>query len=342
MIVDAHKRSQGLSGGISRMSRTDVAVDARRATGGRLLALAALLGLTTAAASLSGCSHVSYTRGVQTQEALGLERLPSPESNYGETTFDTHEIVLADRTGILGSALGTGLEGTSSAFEAKRKAEAAGKRSAEYSYRVHRPDEYDGAAIGVYYKWGSSQSPGQHTLDIESAINPDIDGRHTSPYSATLGEGGLHMGGKDTLIGDWLSWSILVRIGLTSYDLTPDPMLADRQITERQAGDAEAYGLRVPSHFGLIIDPEWLYGLAVHGWFGADMVGWLFTGDRGSWSDKLDYGGDVSWGMLFGDFGVSLLVGYAHQNHAWGEYWVRYDQFYGALALDVDLVSLFD
>lgn len=319
------------------MTRTDVPPRAERPAAGRLGALLACLAL----AGLAGCSHVSYTRGVQTQEARGLERLPSPESNYGETTFDTNEIVLADRTGIFAAALGTQLEGTANAFEAKRKAEAAGKRTAEYSYRVHRPDEYDGAAIGMYYKWGSSPSSGQHTLDIESTINPAIDGRHEAPYSATFGEGGLHMGGKDTLVGDWLSWSILVRIGLVNFDVTPDPM-ADRQITEREKLDADEYGLRVPSHFGLIVDPEWLYGLAVHAWGGADMVGWLFTGDRGSWSDKLDYGAEVSWGMIFGDFGVSVLAGYTHQNHAWGEYWVVYDQVYGSLALDVDIVSLFD
>lgn len=291
-------------------------------------------------AALAGCSHVSYTRGVQTQEALGLERLPSPESNYGETTFSTNEIVIADRTGAVASALGTQLEATSNAFAAMRQAEAEGKRSAEYSYRVHRPDEYDGPAIGMYYKWGESDGAGQHTLDIESTINPEIDGRHQAPYTASLAEGGLHMGGKGDLYDGWLGWSILVRIGLVSYDLTPDPS-ADRQITERQTLDADPYGLRVPSHLGLIVDPEWLYGLAVHAWGGADMVGWLFTGDRGSWSDKLDYGAEASWGMIFGDFGVTVLAGYSHLNHAWGEYWVAYDQVYGSLAIDIDVLSLF-
>ncbi len=324
------------------MRGTGTAAQTQRVTGGRLRALAGILLLGGASAGLCGCSHVSYTRGVQTQEALPLERLPSPESTYGEATFDTHEIVLADRTGVLGAALGTQIEGTGNAFAAMREAEAEGKRSAEYSYRVHRPDEYDGAAIGIYYKWGETQAPGDYTLDIESTLNPLIDGRHAAPYTASFGEGGLHMGGKEALVDDWLSWSIMVRLGMARYDLTPDPMATDRQIDERTKRDGEAWAFRVPSHFGLMIDPEWLYGLAVHGWVGADLVGWLFTRDRGSWSDKIDYGGDVSWGMIVGDFGFSVGVGYARQNHSWGEHWVQYDQFFGMLALDVDVVSLLD
>lgn len=303
---------------------------------------AGLLGLT-ALLTLAGCSHVSYTRGVQTQQARGLERLPNPEPYYRGATYHTNEIVLADCTGVVGAALGTQLEGTGNAFEAKREAEREGKRTAEYSYRIHRPDEYDGAAIGIYYKWGDIEGEGTQQLSLDVPINPDISGLHEAPFTGSLGEGGLHMGGRDTLIDgwDWLSWTILVRIGLVSFDIQPDPTLSDRQLQERAELDAEEFGFRVPSHFGLMFDPEWLYGLGVHAWGGADLVGWLFTRDRGSWTDKFDYGAEVSWGMIVGDFGFSILAGYTHQNHSWGEYWVDYDQFYGSLAIDVDVVSLF-
>lgn len=300
---------------------------------------AVLLGLA-ALCALAGCSHVSYTRGVQNQTSRGLERLPYPEAYYRDATYDTNEIVLADRTGIVGAALGTQLEGTGNAFEAMRKAEEEGKRTAEYSYRVHRPDEYDGAAIGIYYRWGDTDGTGLQQLSLETPVNAEINGLHEAPYTSSFGEGGLHMGGQESLYDDWLSWSILVRIGMISYDLKPGPS-ADRQLQDRAKRDAEAWGFRVPSHFGLMIDPEWLYGFGLRAWGGADLVGWLFTRDRGSWTDKFDYGAEASWGIIVGDFGFSLLAGYGHYNFSWGEFWTEYDQFYGSFAIDVDIVSLF-
>lgn len=90
--------------------------------------------------------------------------------------------------GVVGAALGTQLEGTGNAFEAKREAEREGKRTAEYSDRIHRPDACDGAAIGIDYKWGDIEGEGTQQLSLDVPIDSDISGLHEAPFTGSLGE----------------------------------------------------------------------------------------------------------------------------------------------------------
>jgi hypothetical protein len=285
-----------------------------------------VLGLTVAVlAGAAGCSHMSYTRGV---EDTVSRRSPdeAPPTTY-EAELDMNEIVLADRLGIFCSSLAETSEKLGNAKSAHDKAVEEGKRTYTVTWRERNPADYKGVACGAYYKW-SGPSGG---LENSPAFDAD-----DSPYDVTYGEGGLFFGGTEALVDswDWLRWSMQVKVGMGQFTFDPDD-------NYRNVDDDE-WSFRTPMDFGLLIYPDFLYGAGVEAFGGMDLIGWAFTSGHGTWTEKFDYGARAGYIFTTDYLALSAYGGWEHRNYAWGEFWTQYDSFGITAAIDLNYEQMFD
>ncbi len=276
----------------------------------------------------AGCSHMSYTRALETDTIK-----PNGKSNQAADGYDlehqTNELMLLDRSGIVCGSLMTTLEATNSAMSAEREAIEAGKTKYEYSYRQHSPAEYSGLDCGMYYRWGGGEG---NRLKIKPTANLLTE----YPIDSEVGEGGFHMGFTDFMFDQaWLRYGILFRLGMGRYTFIHDYPNTAFPETLLDNDDSEWF-FRMPIYYSNKIYPWWLFGFGVEGHFGVDPIMLTFAGQWSNILDHIDYGARAGYSFAFEYGAVSAYAGFQHRNIAWGEYISKSDAILGTLSLDIN------
>lgn len=283
--------------------------------------------LAAVALLLTGCSHTSYTRSFDTDTLTADDPSNIHVEGY-DLTYQTNELVLADRLGIVCGSLMTTTEAAGNAASARRKAIEKGERRYEYEYRRHSPAEYSGIDCGGYFRWGR----GTGQLNLEAG-QYDMD---AYPLEAKTSEGGLHIGGTDFFFQlPWLRYSFFMRLGLGSYGFIHD--YPNTGFPETQLdNDDDQFFFRMPFLFSLKFFPAWLFGFGVEPYGGVDPIMLTFGKKWGEFYKHFDYGARAGYALTFDAFAVGLFGAYGRRNVAWGEYISQADSFSVTLSLDLN------
>ncbi len=276
----------------------------------------------------TGCSHMSYSRGIETDTIT-----PNDNSNTLAQGYDlehqTNEIVLLDRLGVVCGSLTTTLEAAGNAKSARDKAIEDGKYSYTYQYRQHSPAEYSGLECGGYYRWGAGEG---NRLKIAPAMNLQTE------YSidSEVGEGGLHVGFTEFMFDQaWLRYGVLFRLGMGRYTFIHDYPNTAFPETLLDNDDSEWF-FRMPFVYTQKVYPWFLFGFGVEGFAGVDPIMLSLAGQWSNILDYLDYGARAGYAYTFEYGAVGAYAGYERRNIAWGDYISQGDVWKGTLSIDIN------
>lgn len=292
----------------------------------------AAVGLMTLGILLTtACSHMSYTRALETEVIT-----PNNNSNTLTEGYDlehqTNEIALLDRSGIVCGSLMTTTEALGNATSARNKAIEEGKTTYEYEYRQHSPAEYSGLDCGMYYRWGGGTDNRLNISDANPIQEYAID--------SEVGEGGLHVGFTDFMFDQgWLRYGFLFRLGMGRYTFLHEYPNTGFPETLLDNDDSEWF-FRMPFVYTQKVYPWFLFGFGVEGFLGIDPV---MLSLAGKWSEThkyLDYGGRAGYAYAFEYGAIGAWIGYERRNIAWGDYISQGDIWKGTISLDINYEAL--
>lgn len=277
---------------------------------------------------VSGCSHMSYSRGVE-----NVAITPNNNSNTLARGYDlehqSNEIALLDRSGIVCGSLTTSLEATGNAMSAEREAIRKGERTYEYQYRQHSPAEYSGLECGMYYRWGAGTD---NRLNVAEATNllPEY------PIDSEVGEGGLHVGFSDFMFDQgWLRYGFLFRLGMGRYTFIHDYPNTAFPDTLLDNDDSEWF-FRMPFVYTQKAYPWWLFGFGAEAFLGLDPIMLTLASRWPNILEHFDYGARAGYSYAFEYGAVGAYFGYETRNIAWGDYISQGDVWKGTLSVDIN------
>jgi hypothetical protein len=269
--------------------------------------------LLAACVSMSACTHLEYTRSIESGEALiNGDEFGAPSAGF--EGYQRNEVRWLDPTGAVCAGATTGLAALNAATDARDEAIKKGRTTYEYEYNVYAP--VGGLYCGGYYRWGGG-STAIRAAPAQDAVT-QIEDRTATMDTWELG---FVAEGREQLAEfNWLTYSFGFELAVGKYDWATQEAKDDVQIKDYD----DPILFRTPLSGGLGFYPPFFFGAGVEARAGADLIAWAFTAEVGEWYEKFDYDVRAAYQLkLFNPLILGVAVGYENENLHWGEYWLR-------------------